>query len=362
MNCGQGPDWHEARIFSFTGSKPSALIGSAMRLLFVKLKHIGDALLLTPTLQAVRKFHPKSEIWVVVRKGTEDILRGCAAIDRVLVAASPEAGKRSFASPWLDFKRVLELRERRFDYAFELTDGDRGRWFAGFSGAGKRCANTSFYPLNFWWRLWINGQSRHEWTQGHRVEKDFFTVRDFLSIGNSPPPMIFDPSRTARWDGVEAGTSFAVLHPGTRWRRKRWSNDRWLQVGRFLLDRVHRLVISTGPDAEETDNAARFVADLGPRAISTGGTLTWAHLAGLLHRAKLFVGVDTAAMHLAAACQCPIVALFGPSSVTQWAPWKVPHEIVAPLAGSSDAKLAEEALMAAIDAERVIQACGRMLR
>jgi ADP-heptose:LPS heptosyltransferase len=40
------------------------------------------------------------------------------------------------------------------------------------------------------------------------------------------------------------------------------------------------------------------------------------------------VGVDTAAMHLAAACQCPTVAIFGPSSVAEWRPWKVAHRLV----------------------------------
>ena len=53
-------------------------------------------------------------------------------------------------------------------------------------------------------------------------------------------------------------------------------------------------------------------------------------MAGLLYRAKLFVGVDTAAMHLAAACQTPTVALFGPSFESEWRPWHTPHLIVTP--------------------------------
>ena len=66
-----------------------------MRLLFVKLKHIGDSLLLTPTLSAVRTMYPDSEIWVVVRRGCEAILRGCPAIDNLLTAAAPELSSRS---------------------------------------------------------------------------------------------------------------------------------------------------------------------------------------------------------------------------------------------------------------------------
>ncbi len=333
-----------------------------MRLLFVKLKHIGDALLLTPTLQAVRESHPDAVIWVVVRRGTEGVLSGCPAIDRVITAAAPELGRRSLTGFWSEVRSGLELRRQRFDYAFELTDGDRGRWFAGLSAASKRCANTSLYPLNLWWRLWFNRASRHNWAQGHRVEKDFFTVSDFLPIGVTPPPLVFDHSRTRKWDQLEGNAPFALLHPGTRWKRKRWLHPRWVEVGRFLLDRVPRIVISSGPDAEEVESAARLAADLGPRAISTSGVLTWSQMAWMLHRAKLFVGVDTAAMHLAAACQCPIVALFGPSIVSQWAPWKVPHKIVLPTSGSWDGTGGGDFLMETIDSQCVIEACKEMLR
>ena len=62
-----------------------------MRLLFVKLKHIGDALIMTPALMAARAAYPRAEIWVVVRQGCEGILAGCPAIDRVLTTAAPEA-------------------------------------------------------------------------------------------------------------------------------------------------------------------------------------------------------------------------------------------------------------------------------
>src|SRR6266850_2214100 len=118
-----------------------------MRLLFIKPKHIGDALLLTPTLAAARQRYPDALIWVMVRSGTEEILAGCPAIDRVLTTAAPENQKRPRWSWWEDVKLLRELRAQRFDYAFELSNGDRGRLFAGFSGAKQRCANQEVYPL-----------------------------------------------------------------------------------------------------------------------------------------------------------------------------------------------------------------------
>ena len=90
-----------------------------LRLLFVKLKHIGDALLLTPALVAVREDYPAAEIWVVVRQGCEGILAGCPAIDRILTTAAPETRHRRIQD-WVDDGRLIrELRRARFDYAIE---------------------------------------------------------------------------------------------------------------------------------------------------------------------------------------------------------------------------------------------------
>ena len=83
-----------------------------MRLLFLKPKHIGDALLLTPTLMAVKAGYPEAVIWVLVRRGTESILAGCPAIDRVVTTASAEAKGRRISALLDDLRLVRELLGR----------------------------------------------------------------------------------------------------------------------------------------------------------------------------------------------------------------------------------------------------------
>jgi heptosyltransferase III len=301
---------------------------TCMRLLFVKLKHIGDSLLLTPTLTAARSAYPEAEIWVVVRRGCEGILGGCRAIDRLLTAAAPETEQRSRWNWWQDLRTIRRLRQGRFDYAFELSDGDRGRWIAALCRATVRCTSGSGRPLNWWWKGRFNCISQFPWQGRHRVEKDFFTVADALPLKADVPPLTFAKERTEVWPPAVGLTNYAVIHPGTRWRRKRWPEGKWIEIGRYLLGRFSRVIVSAGPDAEEVRLAETLQAALGPQVLSTGGRASWAQLAGLLHGATLFVGVDTAAMHLAAACQCPTVAIFGPSSVAEWRPWKVAHRLV----------------------------------
>ena len=332
-----------------------------MRLLFVKLKHIGDTLLLTPTLMAARATHPEALIWVVVRKGCEEILAGCPAVDRVLTSTAPEASKRNPLN-WLeDIQLLRQIRHQHFDYAFEFTQGDRGRFLAACSGAKYRCASDGVYRVPIFWRPWFNRLSAHDWRNEHQVEANFHLVDESVPLGISePPPLAFDRVRTQPCDlGVKLA-NYIVLHPGTRWQRKRWPLEKWIETGRELLKFEPQLIISTGPDTEEVQLGDKLVHALGSQTVSTRGKLSWAQLAGLLYGAKLFVGVDTAAMHLAAACQCSIVAVFGDSVAKHWQPWRVSHRLVLPVL-PVDRQVNRAELIQHVPVSGVVEACRALL-
>lgn len=319
---------------------------------------------MTPTLVAVRERYPQAEIWVVVRQGTEGILRGCTAIDCVLTTAPAEKSNRSLTGIVQELNLIRTLRQQKFDHVFELSDGDRGRILACLTNSNHRCTTRVGTTIPWWARSKFDSFATHDWDLGHRVEKDFFTVQHALPLMLDAPPLHFERGRIEPWPCSLRSKEFILIHPGTRWRRKRWPIEKWMELTSALLDRVPGLIISCGPDSDEIAMAAELQKRAGERAVTTEGKLNWGQLAGLLYDAKLFVGVDTAAMHLAAACQTPTVALFGPSSTLQWRPWKVAHTLVTPeLPGNqSEASLipAEE-LINHIGVESVINACDQLL-
>jgi heptosyltransferase-3 len=331
--------------------------GWAMRLLFVKLKHIGDALLLTPTLSAVRQSYPAAQIWVVVRRGTEGILAGCPEIDHLCVTASPESHRRRSRDLLADLRLLRRLRSQHFDYAFELSHGDRGRMLVWLSGARVKVANHGVYPLGRFWRQRFTRLSTVDWSALHRAEADFRVVAECLplSVGEIPG-LVFSARLTETCDLPVGDVPCAVLHPGTRWQRKRWPPQHWVELGERLSGRFTRLVISVGPDPAEQAMGRSIASRLPPGSICTDGNLSWRQLAGLLYRAQLFVGVDTAAMHLAAACQCPTVAIFGPSPEALWRPWRCPHRLVSP-AGMAD----EGRATGLVSVDAVWRACESIL-
>ena len=335
-----------------------------MRLLFLKLRHIGDALLLTPTLAAVKQALPRCEIWVVVRRGSEGILAGCPHIDQLRTAMIPEHGAARDKHRGADRRLLGELRSAHFEHAFELSGGDRGRWMAMLSGARGRTANTTSSQFPFWWKAAFNRSSLTTRRGRHEIERDYLTVGDVLPLPAEIPPFRFDPAAMRVWQPAESLGDFAVVHAGTRWARKEWAEEKWIEAGRALLQRVPRIVLSCGPDDAERALNRRLSDALGPAVVSTDGPTDWSQLAWLLARAKLFVGVDTAAMHLAAACQCPTVALFGGSKVFEWYPWRVRSLVVRPQSWIGEeraARMPDAELMREIPVDKVVAAFEEVL-
>ena len=126
------------------------------------------------------------------------------------------------------------------------------------------------------------------------------------------------------------------------------------------MDFEPHIVLSCGPGKEEVAEARALCDNLGPQMTTTAGRASWSQLASLLHRATFFIGVDTAAMHLAASTGCPTVCLFGPSPVFEYHPWKVKYWLLRPqdwLGEEAGKKIPTNDLMKEIPVDRVLAAC-----
>ena len=283
-----------------------------MRILLIKPKHIGDSLLLTPTIVALKLARPEAEIWVVVRRGCEGILAGCPQIDRVLTVAAVDKRDRRPGDFWRGLATALRLLSVKFDYVFELGDGHRGRLLAllsrargGGGGGGQRYSVNPASPLKPAESRRFDGVSKLEWETMHRVEKDFLSVSEFFPLPMPIPPLRFDRVLARDWSDSKKLTEFCVVQIGTRQDSNSWHDEGWREVCAYLLTRMENIVISCGPVESERAMALHLQRELGPRVVCTLGNATWAEMAGLLYRAKLYVGLNTATMHLAAACRCP---------------------------------------------------------
>ncbi len=310
---------------------------------------------MTPALAAARSLWPEATIDVLVRGGTEGILKGSLALDNIYMTAAPEAKKRPMNQFLKDVRLIKSLRKNKYDWIFELSDNDRGRVMTALIGAKERATQTFPKRFPFWAAPIFNHKQPFSYNY-HRCEKDVAVLREFCAFKEETPAMQFDRS-FVDWSYAQTYLTEApiVLHPVTRWKRKTWPLGKWRELAKELLE-VAPLVVSCGPSADEVE-MTRQITDGLPRTTLTEGKLTWPQMAGLLYSARLLVSVDTATMHLGAACQTPLVAIFGPTVVKEWGPWACPHELVAPERND----LPPESIITSIGVDRVRGACERML-
>ena len=305
-----------------------------MRVLLAKLNHIGDMLMLTPTLRFLRERYPEAEIDVMVRGGTESVLLDNHDISRLVVTGSldrPEFSINALAAETWSALKSVGLK--RYDYAFDLSNSDRAKLWMHLTRSEVLASNNAYGELGR--KSWlVNRQAKFKWGLDHQVLKDFKTVTDIMELSGDPGPLIINTNSAKRridaWlEQAGVQSSYVIIHTVSRWPTKQWLQDRWLEVAKSLKREFGlSVVFSCGPSEIEVKQANYLANSSGENTVSTQGELTLVELGELIRRATIFAGVDTAVMHIAAAVQTPTVALFGPSSEWSWKPWQCRHELV----------------------------------
>lgn len=296
---------------------PSFTPEAMNNILVIKLRYIGDVLLATPVLRALRSRFPSARLAMLVNRGTEDVLRRNPDLDEVLVL------DRMGAAGDLRFAR--ELRRRRFDCVIDLTDADRSAVLARLTGAPIR---VGFNEEHRWRGLLYSDIVPARPESEHRLEHDLAALR-LLGLDPKPEPPVL---RTAPEDEAAAGRLLAeagvapgdrrplvLLQPGARYWFKAWPVERFAELADRLTERYGCLVLVGGSPAErETAETVRALARSAPLVLA--GRTSLLEFAALLTRCALFVGNDNGPMHMAAALGVPVVALFGPSDPAVWGP------------------------------------------
>jgi heptosyltransferase-3 len=311
-------------------------LAQVARVLVAKLGHHGDVLLAAPVLSVLRRALPNAEIDALVYAGTAPLLERHPALARLFAI---ERGRGGVAA---EFALLRGLRARRHDLFVHLGEQWRGLWLA----LGLRPAFAVTRQREAHRRLWRAGFTHfYPWPRGgpvrHTVETNLDALRRLGIVPHDADKRLVvvpSPDDEAHVDrelgrrGLDHA-QFVHLHPGSRWLFKTWDGARTAEVVLHLTQRGLPVAITGARDEREQALVAQILQALPggarERVHDLAGTLTLPQLAALTARARLFVGVDSAPMHIAAAMGTPAVALFGPSDEREWGPWQVAHRVVA---------------------------------
>jgi heptosyltransferase-3 len=317
--------------------KDAVPLESLARALVVKLRHHGDVLLASPVLGALRAHAPRLEIDALVYDDTAPMLEHHPALARLFVVGRRWRGLGPAARCAAEWRLFAALRARRYDLIVHLSEQPRGAWLARTLGARYSVAPRQSERGAWWAKSFSHLYPLVQNGRRHQVELNLDALR---RIGVQPSfeqrRVEFVPGEPAERRvaallaerGIEAG-AFIHMHPASRWRFKCWPAAKNAELIDRLAQAGHRVVLTAAPDADELALVEDIVRRASSRPVNLGGQVSIKELGALAARARLFVGVDSMPMHLAAAMGVPTVALFGPSGDIEWGPWNVMHRVVA---------------------------------
>jgi heptosyltransferase-3 len=353
---------------------------SLRRALVIKLRHHGDVLLAAPVISMLQRVAPQCEVDALVYADTAPMLEGHPALAQLHLI--DRNWKRQ--GPWnqaaAEWQLITELRARHYDLVVHLSVHTRGAWLVRL--LQPRWSVAPRFRTGFWAGSFSHLYPAQSNSQRHTVETNLDSLRVLgLEPTAADKRVIMVPGEKAATrvagllaqHGLVAG-GFIHVHPASRWAFKCWPAERVAAMCDELTAKGWPVVLTSAPEANETAliaavcEARKRGAALAAPTIDLSGQLSLKELAALTAQARLFVGVDSAPMHIAAAMGSPVVAIFGPSGDIEWGPWGDGHRIVASgihpcrpcgMAGCNDSKLS--ACLTTLPVAQVLAACEELL-
>ncbi|MFO1311951.1 MAG: putative lipopolysaccharide heptosyltransferase III [Burkholderiales bacterium] len=315
-------------------------LGDIRSALVTKLRHHGDVLLASPVFTVLKSAAPHASIDALVYRETAPMLEGHPAIAHVhtIDRAWKERGIATQARGELALLR--QLRARRYDLIVHLTEHPRGLTLARLLKPRYAVARAPVKNMALWRRHFTHFYRLPERTERHVVEQNLDALRRIgIEPGEDQRNLVLEPGGDAqsRVDALlaERGLAprgFVQVHAGSRWLFKCWPPARTAALIDAIVADGLPVVTTGAPDERErtlNEEIARLASPAArARTFDLTGQLSLRELAALAARARVFAGVDSAPMHIAAAVGTPTLALFGPSSEIAWGPWQVPARVV----------------------------------
>ncbi|MBV5330494.1 MAG: glycosyltransferase family 9 protein [Chlorobium sp.] len=306
-------------------------MGNPSAILLLQLGDIGDVVLTTPCIQALRANFPKARLTIMVREKAAELLTDFPGLDEVIPVRKARGGIFGEITGQLDLVRAL--RACNFELAIDLRTGTRGAIMARLSGARRR---IGFFTENeAWWRNRLfTDLLLYDYTPDLHVKDHLLALLEAFGITaqQRDPGLVASAFMLAEADQLLAGIKkdsglIVAVQPFSLWQYKELGMEKYVTLIRWLIMKYRATVLITGGSAEYT-KAEQIKRHCNDGCYNLAGQTSLALYAALLQRCSLFIGVDSAGLHIAAAVGTPTVSIFGPSSPISWAPQGKSHKVV----------------------------------
>lgn len=298
------------------------------RIIVIKPCCLGDVVLATAAIAALKCRYPQAQIDVAVGRWSQAVLENNPHI-RLLVDSGQVGQGRYGLAAWRSLAQTL--RQNHYDLAVTLARSPivgLVPWLAGIKhrigldSHGRGFAHTVRVP--------VPEEPRHE----ALIYLDCIAVTGVATV-NQKGSIFWTEFYPAESDQTTlpplTKTPFVIIHPaggvnpGMRMLDKRWPSERMAALAdQFSLQGFHIVLTGAGGDLPVCREVAGRMTYAEPQILA--GCITLGQFGALCQKAALFMGGDTGAMHVAVATGCKTVAIFGPSDPNRYAPFAPPTQ------------------------------------
>jgi ADP-heptose:LPS heptosyltransferase len=308
---------------------------AAKRVLVVRLDNLGDVLVTTPAIHAIRQSLPHASITLLASRVGAQVGALNPDIDDVIVYSAP------WMDPWRELpldpdreqRLIAEIREREFDAAVIFSSFRQSPLPAAYlcylAGIPLRLAASIDGPGSL-----LTTRHKHPERMMHEVERGLDLVGAVgMSTTDDRLVLAPPPAATAHIAHLTTGNGpLVVVHPGCSMPARTYPWELYAEVVSRLVQQLHTRIVLTGADHERPMvNALLNRLPPGARLSveAAAGTLDFPAFCGLIQAADLTITNNTGPMHMSAALGTPVIALFALTNPPeQWGPWRVPHRLL----------------------------------
>lgn len=323
--------------------------------LIIRLRSLGDVVLLTPALSALHDWRPDLRLCVLVEKFCAPVLKGNPAVAEILIMENFVA-------------TAMKLRAHKFPVIYNQHAGPTSALLTAAIGAPKRVCWTR-RQFSFLYNVLVPDPGDKIHTVEHRIEQFYATG---LPRGPIPPAKVYSQpdacgSVAKKLDaaGISRGAAYAVIHPGGKYFTKRWAPEEFVSLARWLKEKQ-----GIAPIFNAASGETEIVGELRQQCrgeFPLLDSLDLRELIALVSGARIFIGNDSGPTHIATAARRPVVAIFGSSSSVHWRPWQTAHRVVQndfpcnPCAGDRCYAFERPKCILSVTLEQVQAACESLL-
>lgn len=322
----------------------------------MRLRSIGDTVLATPSLIALRRFLPDAQIDVLLEDWVAPLLDGFDEIDNVLTVSRKSVKSR--------LETALQIRRRKYDVAFNLHGGTTATFFVRASGAKHR-VGYSEYQYNFLYNHLLSSSADFWKRENTHSAEQQLALLGFVGIpvGDKPKSrLVVSP----KFKVQSSKSKFALIHPVAAFDTKQWATENFARVADYLFEKgLETIAIATPKEREVLEN----LKQLSKVPITIFDNLTLPEITALASQAEIFVGNDSGIAHIAAAVETPSVVIFGSSNINHWRPWTNGKSAIVykempcqPCAGYFCNEFDEPKCILGVDVESVLQKVDEVLK